>query len=327
MVSPEVLSQAAKSFGFDTEALQYIGKSCNVVYKFIKGNKTYYLRFSEKPVEFEIEIQAEVHWVRYLAENGVRVALPIHTLEGELTTVCNDLEKYFIVTVFEEAPGHFFDSDPKLWGPNLFHSWGETMGSMHRLTKTYDPGDLKFNRMNWRPAEINNPHLLNGHYGILLHKLREKEKQLTALPKSPDSYGLIHYDFHPYNFLIEQGEITVFDFDDALYGWFALDIGISATHAVWWGAHSKDRESQNEFAKHFLNEFLEGYIQQNHIGQEWIRRIPMFMEYRNIHSFFWWLNHWDGKEEHLTESQRNAITEAVKLIEREVPFAGCDFEL
>lgn len=91
----------------------------------------------------------------------------------------------------------------------MFNTWGETMGLMHRLTKTYDPGDLKYKRIEWNVAEINNPNLYYGSYHLLLRKLRSIEKQLKSLPINKETYGLIHYDFHPYNFLIDQGEITV----------------------------------------------------------------------------------------------------------------------
>lgn len=327
LVSTEILSQAANSFRFDIETLKFISNSCNEVYRFNKDNKAYFLRLSEKPIEFVSNIKAEVHWVRYLVESGVRASLPIQNGEGELTAVCNDQEKCYIATVFEGAPGKFFDSDPQLWGPGLFNTWGETMGLMHRLTKSYDPGELKYKRMEWKGAEINSPHLHSGNYLILLNKLRFVEEQLKNLPRSKDSYGLIHYDFHPYNFLIDQEKITVFDFDDSLYGWYALDIGIAATHAVWWGSHFKDWRSKNEFAMHFLFEFLEGYLKQNNIESDWIQRIPLFMEYRNISSFFWWLNNWDGDEAHLTEFQRKAIIDTVGIIERDEPFDGCNIKL
>lgn len=327
MISNKILSQAATSFGFDMSTLQFISNSTNVVYRFSKDTTTYFLRLSEKPVEFENNIKAEVHWVRYMAENGVRVSLPIQTVEGKLTAVCNDHEKYFIATVFEKAPGKFFDSDPQLWRTSLFNTWGETMGSIHRLTKSYNPGDLELKREVWRPAEINNPHLHSGKYRVLLSKLRSIEEQLSSLPREKDSYGLIHYDFHPYNFLIDHKKITVFDFDDSLYGWFAMDIGVAATHAVWWGSDDSAWQSKNEFAKHFLDEFLKGYIKQNHMEQEWLQQIPLFMNYRNISSFFWWLTDWDGEEDHLNEFQIKAIIEAVQRIESDMPFDGCDIKL
>lgn len=132
MVNTEILSQAAKAFGLDTETLEFISNSCNEVYKFSKGNTTYFLRLSEKPLEFENRIKAEAHFVQYLAYNGVRVSIPIHTLDGELTTVCRNHEKTYIATVFESAPGKFFDSDPELWDrPYFIHGvklWGSCIG-------------------------------------------------------------------------------------------------------------------------------------------------------------------------------------------------------
>lgn len=53
----------------------------------------------------------------------------------------------------------------------------------------------------------------------------------------------------------------------------------------------------------------------------------MFMEYRNNCSFFWWLGDWDGDKSRLTEEQFNAIDNAVKLIERDVPFDGGDIQI
>lgn len=107
MVGNEILSQAADSFGFDTNTLKFVSNSCNEVYRFNKGHKEYFLRLSEKPVEFELNIKAEVHWVRYLVERGIHASLPIQTIEGELTAVCKHYEKCYIATAFEGASGIF----------------------------------------------------------------------------------------------------------------------------------------------------------------------------------------------------------------------------
>ncbi|WP_438352001.1 phosphotransferase enzyme family protein [Paenibacillus sp. FA6] len=268
-----------------------------------------------------------MHWVRYLVENGIQASLPITTTDGQLTAVYNENGKWVIATAFQMAPGIFFDRDPQMWGPSLFHKWGELMGEIHWLTKSYKPDDPSLKRTEWGPAKINNPHLQEGNYRFLLDKLRSLEGKISSLPKDDKSYGLIHYDFHPYNFLIDQGDITVFDFDDSIYGWFALDIGVAATHAVWWGSPNNDRNSKNEFAKQFLIEFLTGYLKHNHLERYWIQQIPMLMDYRNISSFFWWLSGWDGNEDHLSESQKSAILNAVELIQKDLPYDGCEFEL
>lgn len=109
------------------------------------------------------------------------------------------------------------------------------MGRMHLLTKSYKAADDAVQRDDWGTWNMDNPYLQQGRYHILLKKLKSLENTIASLPKDAQSYGLIHNDFHPYNFHINNDDITVFDFDDSIYGWFALDIAIAATHAVWWG--------------------------------------------------------------------------------------------
>ncbi|UVI29228.1 phosphotransferase enzyme family protein [Paenibacillus spongiae] len=328
MASQEVLSRAAESFGFDVKTLVFISNSCNEVYRFSMNNQDYILRLTEKPVAYVEKIRAEVDWMHDLVKNGVSASLPIRTIDNQLTAVYNGEDKCCITTAFHMAPGRFFDkNDPQLWGPAIFKKWGEVMGRMHLLSKSYKPSDIAAKRDGWSKWEIENPYLQQGHYRLLLEKLRSLESTIEALPRDRHSYGLIHNDFHPYNFHIQDGAITVFDFDDSMYGWFSLDIAIAAAHAVWWGAPNDDRESKNEFAQSFLNDFLEGYFKQNHLDRYWIQQIPMFMDYRNLCSYFWWLSSWDGDENNLSVLQQSAVINAVRIIQNGRPFDGCDIRM
>lgn len=328
MASKELLAKVAGSFGFEVDTLAFISSSCNEVYRFTKNNQPYILRLSEKPSAYVDKIKAEVDWVYYLAQNGVHTSLPIKTTDQQLVAVFREQEQCFIVTAFHMASGRFFDKNNlHLWGPAIFNKWGETMGRMHLLTKSYQAADVAVKRDEWQRWNIVNPHLNQGRYQILLEKLRSLENRIASLPKDSQSYGLIHNDFHPYNFHIHNDEITVFDFDDSIYGWYALDIAIAATHAVWWGSPADDRKPKNKFAKRFLDEFLRGYFKQNHLDTYWVQQIPMFMDYRNICSYFWWLNGWDGDECHLSEFQQTAMIQAIHLIQNGQRFDGCDIQL
>lgn len=328
MVSQELLAKAAAAFQFDVATLIFISNSSNEVYRFTKNNRPYILRLSIKPYDYVNKIKAEMDWVYYLAQNGVSVSLPIHTIDQQLTAVYRDKEQWVIATAFHMAPGQFFDkNNSQMWGPALFEKWGEMMGRMHLLSKVYDATEANVNRDEWSIRNIENPHLEKGNYLVLLGKLKSLERSILSLPRNEHTYGLIHNDLHPYNFHIHEGEITCFDFDDCIYGWFALDIAIAAAHAVWVGAPADDRQSKNEFSKLFLNVFMTGYLKQNNMDRQMIQQIPLLMDYRNISSFFWWLDSWDGDESKLSDFQKNAIIDAVRLIHNGHPFDGCDIHM
>lgn len=60
---------------------------------------------------------------------------------------------------------------------------------------------------------------------IALQRLAEVRQTLNAMPKSTESYGLIHADLHFWNFAVSPGGLTVFDFDNSEYNWFMADLG------------------------------------------------------------------------------------------------------
>ena len=51
-----------------------------------------------------------------------------------------------------------------------------------------------------------------------------------SLPVNADTFGIIHSDFHPSNFMLEQladgsWEMTAIDFDNAQRSWYIIDLG------------------------------------------------------------------------------------------------------
>lgn len=107
MASSRILLKAAKSFEFNAETLVFLSNSTNEVYRFTKGDLSYILRLSQKPQEYVEKIRAEVDWVYYLVENGLRASLPIKTRENQLTAVYHDEDKCYIATAFTRLQAAF----------------------------------------------------------------------------------------------------------------------------------------------------------------------------------------------------------------------------
>ncbi len=99
-------------------------------------------------------------------------------------------------------------------------------------------------------------------------------KEIENLPKDKDSYGLIHNDSHPGNFLIDGEHIHLIDFDGCMYSWYVFDIGNALYLVLWLGRN-------NDAGKYFTNEimehFLKGYLSVNPMSDFWLSKIPLFM--------------------------------------------------
>jgi Ser/Thr protein kinase RdoA (MazF antagonist) len=80
---------------------------------------------------------------------------------------------------------------------------------------------------------------------------------LESLPLTDEDYGLLHGDFELDNIIWEGERVQALDFDDATYGWFALDIAI-ALHDVWQaGDGSEVAHAQRDLRYTW---FAEGYV-------------------------------------------------------------------
>jgi Ser/Thr protein kinase RdoA (MazF antagonist) len=316
VVSNNLLEFASENYGFDKEKLHFIGDNCNAIYAFQKNDKWYILRIGQRPVSFIPQTKAELDWMRYLSENDVNVPLPLLANNGERLIAIQEGDEHYIICAYTAFAGqlgykHWNKNDPDLWNSNLFYDWGRLTGNMHRLTKDYEPQNSEDVRKHFNHREFEN----NVKACPSVNKIAEDLlEEINELPKDKDSYGLIHADLHQWNFLIRDGVINVFDFDDAYYGWFALDIGIALYHALWWGR--KD-DAGTDFTNTIIENFLKGYLSANHLNKFWISKIPMFMKYRQICKFSWFFN-----PESIDEHQK----ERIYNIENDILFTGCEID-
>lgn len=108
--------------------------------------------------------------------------------------------------------------------------------------------------------------------------------------------GLAHH-----NFLVHNGELTILDFGDSEYHWFAYDIAISVYHAVQAVA---ERSQKDEFAKLFFQSFMEGYTQSNS-DTGFVSQVDYFIDYRYLYSYIYHFVYSNPNE--LTEVQRTYL--------------------
>jgi len=313
MVSDHLLAFASENYGFDKSTLHFVSESTNQIYAFQKDGKPYILRFSNRPAEKMNETEAEMEWLYYLAKNDVSVALPLNAENGRLVIATQDGNAHYIITSFAALSGSFWDkNNAQKWNETIFYHWGNVMGHIHSLTKNFTPSSPGMVRgtFDGRFALDNNVKKCPSVNAIVEDLIQD----MMALPKDKDSYGLIHNDMHPWNFLLDGDKIKVFDFDDSLYGWFALDMGIALYHALWWG---RKNDAGHDFTDSIILHFIKGYLSANDLSDFWLAKIPMFMKFRQICKFSWFFD-----PHNIDDHQRERISN----IENDRLFSDCEIK-
>ncbi|MFZ4201420.1 phosphotransferase enzyme family protein [Lysinibacillus sp. NPDC056220] len=271
-------------------------------------------RISEKNKTKEMVLQ-EIAWMNFLYEKGVLVPKPITPLE---------YEEERVKTYFEFMKGDHIDVTNKShWNEKTFKKIGKILGRMHALSKDFKLQTIE--RPEWK---VENPDVFNIR-GKLEPWISEKYKKLghslTSYTITPDTFGLIHNDYHQGNFIInEEGSITIIDFDDCSFNWYAQDIAVAFYHAYW--QHSSYNDSTNSFCELFMSNFFAGYRTENMLHKEIIIQIPIFLKIREIYLYQLFKEKWNTGN--LEEWQGYTLQNLEDKIRNQEPYAGInDFSI
>ena len=224
---------------------------------------------------------------RYLASNGATVATPVRSRQGRHVESITTNQGLFHATAFNKTPGEQFRMD-RHWHPEIHRNLGALMGHIHALKRDYRPSQGIARREAWHEDSVyHDPerYLPKGD-AIAMREFDEVMEWAKSLPTTDDVFGLVHSDMNHSNFFVDNGNrLTLFDFDDMPYHWYAYDLSVSFFQLLWSDDFSRSIAlSQKDW---YYGDLLEGYRGQYDLGEEWIRRIPGFVRFRRIEMYVW----------------------------------------
>ncbi|UVI29189.1 phosphotransferase enzyme family protein [Paenibacillus spongiae] len=282
LLNNRILEESAGKFGFHPDDLTDLGGFQNFVYGAHRDAKHCVIRIAHSSHRSLAMTEAELNWISYLMNHGVRAAAPIRSIEGKWAARINSGEDYFVATAFESAPGAKLDyriyTEDSQWVRRL----GRMIGRIHALTKAYRVQEGSPRRCDW----YENHYLTRissyvpASYEHVLEPIQRFLGEIRLLPQDPDSYGLIHGDIQLGNFHAHQDGLTLFDFDECEYNWLAADIANPLFYAT--PLKSDGVELRNATAQRFYDNLMEGYCRENTLETYWLERIPLFLRLREI---------------------------------------------
>ena len=313
-----ILKKAAARYGITPDRLKRLGSFESIVYEYERDGKACVMKLTHSIHRTPELIQGELEWVNHLADGGISVSRVVPSINGELVEKIDVGETYFLVYTFEKAPGRIAKIDT--WNDDLIEKWGRTLGRMHVRTKSFEPSNNKFKRFQWHEDyAMDIERYVPASQPLVLEKCRALKQRLHDLPVDKNSYGLVHCDLHYGNFFVDNGNLTVFDFDDCQYHWFAFDIAIPLFYAL---RDSKIDPGDKVFADHFMEIFMAGYKEENTIDKSWLERIPLFLKVREMELYFLIIS---DMPENLDDWCHRFMKGRRERIEKEIPIIDIDF--
>ena len=317
--SDSILEAAIQCYGIPSDTLRPLHGFENFIYEYACNGQSYILRIGHSLRRSSELICGEVDWLNYLAAGGASVSPAVLSERGNLVESIPDARGgEFLVTAFIKAEGHPPGHE---WRPALVDVYGQAVGRMHALTRSYSPKDPAWARPQWDdPIMLEIETLLPESEHRVVQRYHELLAYLHALPKGNDAYGLVHQDAHGGNFFVtDTGKLTLFDFDDCAYTWYANDIGIALFYAVI------GQSNEQQFTHDFLTHFLRGYEREYQLDAWWIAEIPHFLKLREIDLYA--IIHRSFDVSNLTDSWiRGYMHGRKELIEAGTPYIDFDFE-
>jgi Ser/Thr protein kinase RdoA (MazF antagonist) len=272
-------------------------------------DEKYIIKILEQAVTPESSLRSELELIDFLHNQGIRVPKPRLLNGTDYVMPINDL---WYLVAFEKVNGTQVGPDKKeLWDLPLFRTWGEEMGKLHFFSRFYKAN-------NDRPKWLQNPVILSSEFmQHLTPQIKQLwvryKKELEGMPSTQDEFGLVHGDFHFGNLLVTGSEITLIDFGDSEYHWFAYDIAVAVYHA----ALSVNKTNRDAFAKSFFGSFMEGYNRWN--PNTFINeKVEYFINYRQLYSYTYHLLY--AEMSSLSQQQLTHLREMERSLTDGLPF-------
>jgi amicoumacin kinase len=307
----QIPADLAAAYGVSQTDLRFVTQVQNYIFAYQRNGQEYILRLTPHTHQSPEQVMAEVDWVNDLAARDVPVASVIPDLDGSFSQQVEIAGEHFTAVSFQKLKGDIGSRD--YWTTAVFLGWGRLTGRLHRESRQYQP--VSERRASWidrLPSVI--PESVDDE--IAIDRLAEVKQTLNSIPKSTESYGLIHADLHFWNFAVSPHGLTVFDFDNSEYNWFVADLGTAVFEAATCGYQKLPRE---EFIKLFLGEFINGYEEESNLGDA-IRHVPLFAKLREICIYLVLRRRWKNRT--LSEFQRSFFELVRSGVVEDRPFMG-----
>ena len=272
----------AKQFDERTVSVEFLTDCRNTIHKATTSDRSFILRLSPQNYRTKAQIESELDFQKYLFDNGADVVNPIYCTSGERCLTAENGETHAIVSAFEYANGKDWDErNDKL--PDVMQNIGKALGKIHRLSKDYTPVGVVKRRLWSEQQELTRAHdVFKNHSSVLLRKYTDFMEEMANSEMTSDNFGLTHGDYLMSNYFIgENNALSVYDFDECEYSWFAADLAICMRCYLFWTMNPADLPNKADEAEMMHYNLLLGYSEENTVTEDMVFGLEKYIKIRD----------------------------------------------
>lgn len=271
--------EIARFFSPSAAAAQELPGAHNRVYH-ISGEIEFILRLARESERSLGDVLSEIDFKNYLSGYGIPLDDPIPSIRNRYALSLEMLNGRYVAAAFERLHGlsHLErGTDSKA----LFISAGQVLGKVHSLSMRYVPPSHR--RWAWDQSR----HLAKADalFARKAPRLAEAflnfKQSLLLLPKDPSVYGLIHGDYYYANYLSNNDEAVILDFDECEYSWYLYDIAVCLYHPLVGNAPMRLEQRRDEAVRLFTW-LMEGYSRTCTLDTHMLAHIEQFFRLRDF---------------------------------------------
>jgi Ser/Thr protein kinase RdoA (MazF antagonist) len=257
------------------------------------GRGAFTLRVHRTGYQSRTSIESELAWLMALRrDTDLAIPEPIPGRDGQLLQRFDTPRGERMAVLFRFIEGSEPQPDSNLG--DLFVTLGRYAATMHNHVTNWQrpPG---FERQIWQAATILDsdgpwgdwrlaPGVNDSNRPILDRLDSALWLRLGAYGTGPDRYGLIHADMRLGNLLVDGGKVTLIDFDDCGFCWFAYDFAAAISFY-----------ETNPAIPALRSAWIEGYQSVRPLSQEDIGAVDSMIMLRRMALLAWIGSHADTR--------------------------------
>ena len=223
-----------KKYGINDAEVDCINFEFNATFSVsTQSGQKFALRLNINSTRVLSNILAETQWVRDLARiPSIKVPAPIASLDDQfvVSALHDDSGQIIYGVMYSWLEGEEIGDEPTL---DQLRTVGQAIALMHQNSSDFELRDgaalPTFNDFFWGTEDFlfSSKSALSTEDRTLIEQARDLIMRYTDELYSSSAVHIIHADFHGWNLMWHEGQLSIFDFDDCGYGVEAQDIAVA----------------------------------------------------------------------------------------------------